>query len=569
MDEKKFEAGGQAPQENQNTQENINNQSGAAQQNAQQNAGSSESGSGWVFSDKNVSGAHQQDESGTSQQPNQEGWYRSGPQQSHEQAGQAQNQNPAYSSRYSYGESASQQGQQAENSADSSKSGEHYKWNYEDYQQTPKAEGKHAGKKKNKGLKVFAGIMCAILCVGVVSLAGYGTYALVSNQQDQQSAEATTEGTDEQNQSSTTLVLNDKPSTSNSSASVDLSEGELTITERAEKVLHSTVGIVSYIQNQQSIFGGEQSQGSGIIISADGYIVTNEHVISGATSIKVVLQDDSEYNATLVGSDERTDLAVLKIDATGLTPAEFGNSDQMQIGEQVIAIGNPGGLELAGTVTVGYVSAVNRSITTTNGNTVNCIQTDAAINPGNSGGALVNTYGQVIGINSQKIAATDYEGIGFAISINEAQPIINDLIQYGYVRGRVVMGITMQMIDQTYAAIYGYQPGIGVVSVEAGSPAEEAGLVAGDIITAIDGQSITTQEELNSLLEQYSPGDTITLTVYRQSVRGDGQELSMELTFAEAGAPSDTTTQQSSQQSTQQSQSQNESSTSPWSWMFQ
>lgn len=569
MDEKKFEAGGQAPQENQNTQENINNQSGAAQQNAQQNAGGSESGSGWVFSDKNVSGAHQQDESGTSQQPNQEGWYRSGPQQSHEQAGQDQNQNPAYSSRYSYGESASQQGQQAENSADSSKSGEHYKWNYEDYQQTPKAEGKHAGKKKNKGLKVFAGIMCAILCVGVVSLAGYGTYALVSNQQDQQSAEATTEGTDEQNQSSTTLVLNDKPSTSNSSASVDLSEGELTITERAEKVLPSTVGIVSYIQNQQSIFGGEQSQGSGIIISADGYIVTNEHVISGATSIKVVLQDDSEYNATLVGSDERTDLAVLKIDATGLTPAEFGNSDQMQIGEQVIAIGNPGGLELAGTVTVGYVSAVNRSITTTNGNTVNCVQTDAAINPGNSGGALVNTYGQVIGINSQKIAATDYEGIGFAISINEAQPIINDLIQYGYVRGRVVMGITMQMIDQTYAAIYGYQPGIGVVSVEAGSPAEEAGLVAGDIITAIDGQSITTQEELNSLLEQYSPGDTITLTVYRQSVRGDGQELSMELTFAEAGAPSDTTTQQSSQQSTQQSQAQNESSTSPWSWMFQ
>ena len=569
MDEKKFEAGGQAPQENQNTQENINNQSGAAQQNAQQNAGSSESGSGWVFSDKNVSGAHQQDESGTSQQPNQEGWYRSGPQQSHEQADQDQNQNPAYSSRYSYGESASQQGQQAENSADSSKSGEHYKWNYEDYQQTPKAEGKHAGKKKNKGLKVFAGIMCAILCVGVVSLAGYGTYALVSNQQDQQSAEATTEGTDEQNQSSTTLVLNDKPSTSNSSASVDLSEGELTITERAEKVLPSTVGIVSYIQNQQSIFGGEQSQGSGIIISADGHIVTNEHVISGATSIKVVLQDDSEYNATLVGSDERTDLAVLKIDATGLTPAEFGNSDQMQIGEQVIAIGNPGGLELAGTVTVGYVSAVNRSITTTNGNTVNCIQTDAAINPGNSGGALVNTYGQVIGINSQKIAATDYEGIGFAISINEAQPIINDLIQYGYVRGRVVMGITMQMIDQTYAAIYGYQPGIGVVSVEAGSPAEEAGLVAGDIITAIDGQSITTQEELNTLLEQYSPGDTITLTVYRQSVRGDGQELSMELTFAEAGAPSDTTTQQSSQQSTQQSQSQNESSTSPWSWMFQ
>ena len=514
MDEKKFEAGGQAPQENQNTQENINNQSGAAQQNAQQNAGSSESGSGWVFSDKNVSGAHQQDESGTSQQPNQEGWYRSGPQQSHEQAGQDQNQNPAYSSRYSYGESASQQGQQAENSADSSKSGEHYKWNYEDYQQTPKAEGKHAGKKKNKGLKVFAGIMCAILCVGVVSLAGYGTYALVSNQQDQQSAEATTEGTDEQNQSSTTLVLNDKPSTSNSSASVDLSEGELTITERAEKVLPSTVGIVSYIQNQQSIFGGEQSQGSGIIISADGYIVTNEHVISGATSIKVVLQDDSEYNATLVGSDERTDLAVLKIDATGLTPAEFGNSDQMQIGEQVIAIGNPGGLELAGTVTVGYVSAVNRSITTTNGNTVNCIQTDAAINPGNSGGALVNMYGQVIGINSSKIVATGYEGLGFAIPIDDALPIIRNLKDYGYVKDRAMLGISGQYLDSWTANFYGLPSGMYVAEVNNES-VSDAGVQQGDVITKIDDEEITSANTISNYIAKKKPGDEVTLTITR------------------------------------------------------
>ena len=276
---------------------------------------------------------------------------------------------------------------------------------------------------------------------------------------------------------------------------------------------------MGYIQSQQSIFGGEQSQGSGIILSADGYIVTNAHVVSGATSIKVVLNDNSEYNATVVGSDEKTDLAVLKIDATGLTPAEFGNSDQMQIGEQVIAIGNPGGLELAGTLTVGYVSAVNRPITTTGGSTIDCIQTDAAINPGNSGGALVNSYGQVIGINSQKIAATEYEGIGFAISINEAQPIINDLIEYGYVRGRVVMGITMQIIDPTFAAIYGYQPGIGVVSVEQNSPAAKAGLVAGDIITAIDGESITSQETLTSILEGHKPGDVIELTVYRQAMQ--------------------------------------------------
>ena len=316
----------------------------------------------------------------------------------------------------------------------------------------------------------------------------------------------------------------------------------------------------------------QKAAGSGVIISEDGYVLTNNHVISGADKITVYVNpgdgsEEKSYEATLIGSSESNDIAVLKIDATGLNAAAFGDSDQLEVGELAVAIGNPMG-QVHGSVTAGIISAVEQELTIDDV-TINAIQTDAAINPGNSGGALVNTYGQVIGINSQKIAATDYEGIGFAISINEAQPIINDLIQYGYVRGRVVMGITMQMIDQTYAAIYGYQPGIGVVSVEAGSPAEEAGLVAGDIITAIDGQSITTQEELNTLLEQYSPGDTITLTVYRQSVRGDGQELSMELTFAEAGAPSDTTTQQSSQQSTQQSQAQNESSTSPWSWMFQ
>ena len=422
--------------------------------------------------------------------------------------------------------------------------------------------------KKNKGLRVFTIIMCAILCAGVISLAGYGTYALISDQRAPQTEEVPS--AEAQSQAGTQLTLNNKPDSTGSEA-VNLSEGQLTITDRYNKVLPSTVGIVGYIQSQQSIFGGEQSQGSGIILSADGYIVTNAHVVSGATSIKVVLNDNSEYNATVVGSDEKTDLAVLKIDATGLTPAEFGNSDQMQIGEQVIAIGNPGGLELAGTLTVGYVSAVNRPITTTGGSTIDCIQTDAAINPGNSGGALVNSYGQVIGINSQKIAATEYEGIGFAISINEAQPIINDLIEYGYVRGRVVMGITMQIIDPTFAAIYGYQPGIGVVSVEQNSPAAKAGLVAGDIITAIDGESITSQETLTSILEGHKPGDVIELTVYRQAMQsyGKDQQLTLKLELGEAGAPSDTTVQTEQPQQSQQqvpSQNENNSGKSFWSW---
>lgn len=220
--------------------------------------------------------------------------------------------------------------------------------------------------------------MCAILCAGVVSLAGYGTYALIAGQN---SYEEDKQASVEENNASAQLTLNDKPAGASNSGSVNLEEGELTITQRAEKVQPSAVGIVAYVQSAQSIFGGEQSQGSGIILSKDGYIVTNAHVVDGATSVKVVLHDDSEYNATIVGADEKTDLAVLKIEADNLTPAEFGNSDQLEIGEQVITVGNPGGLELAGSVTVGYVSALNRPITTTTGNTINCIQTDAAINP--------------------------------------------------------------------------------------------------------------------------------------------------------------------------------------------
>ena len=546
-----------------------------AQENPQVNGGASEQqpngsnpsentdsqNSGWVFSSKNVAGEeaqegkegnffhHEQSSQGqNTQQPGQDGWYRSGPRGN-------ENNQTAYNSRYSYGAQENGQNPYENQPTGDPKTSESYKWNYEDYKQE---KPKHASKgKKNKGLRVFAIIMCAILCVGVVSMAGYGTYALVTGAQvgdvvDSESAEA--DASVEEESQAEQLTLNDKPS-GGSSSSVNLAEGELTITERAEKVMPSAVGIVAYIQSQQSIFGGEQSQGSGIIATEDGYIITNAHVVEGATSIKVVLSDGAEYNATIVGEDEKTDLAVLKIEATGLTPAEFGNSDQLEIGEQVITVGNPGGLELAGSVTVGYVSALNRSITTTTGNTVNCIQTDAAINPGNSGGALVNTYGQVIGINSQKIAATEYEGIGFAISINEAQPIINDLIQYGYVRGRVWMGITMKMIDQTTAQMYGYQVGAGVVSVTENSPAAKAGLVAGDIITAIDGESIDSSETLTGILQQHKPGDTITLTVFRQSRQsfGQDQEITLTLELGEEGAPTETT-ETSEQQNTQNSQ---------------
>ena len=586
MDEKKMNNNGLEPEANQSGKEqdpNVSSNENNAQENnaqatenqaqennaqAAENQTSQESqSSGWVFSSKNAAGEHEQEkkEGGffhhehahaneTSKQPDQDGWYRSGP--------RSEENKSAYSSRYSYGAQENGHNPYEAQPTGDPKTSESYKWNYEDYKQekpkhTPKA-------KKNKGLRVFAIIMCGILCAGVVSLAGYGTYALVSGNNTVVESESA-EVEDAQNSTTEQLTLNDKPAGGSSSASANLQEGELTITERAEKVMPSAVGIVAYIQSQQSIFGGEQSQGSGIIATQDGYIITNAHVVEGATSIKVVLSDTTEYNATLVGSDEKTDLAVLKIEATGLTPAEFGNSDQLEIGEQVITVGNPGGLELAGSVTVGYVSAMNRSITTTTGNTVDCIQTDAAINPGNSGGALVNTYGQVVGINSQKIAATEYEGIGFAISINEAQPIINDLIQYGYVRGRVWMGITMKMIDQTTAQMYGYQVGAGVVSVTENSPAAKAGLVAGDIITAIDGQSIDSSETLTGILQEHKPGDTITLTVFRQSRQsfGQDQEVTLQLELGEEGAPTETT-DTAAQQNTQNSQNSQNNQGSVW-----
>ena len=200
---------------------------------------------------------------------------------------------------------------------------------------------------------------------------------------------------------------------------------------------HAAVRLYADGYGEQRCFPA--GEGSGIIFSEDGYIVTNAHVVDGATSLKAILSDGTTYEAELVGSDTLTDLAVLKIDATGLQAAEFGSSEDLRVADQVMAIGNPGGYQLNSSVTIGYVSALNRAISNSStGYTMEYIQTDAAINPGNSGGALVNQYGQVVGINSAKISATGYEGLGFAIPAETAQPVISDLIEYGYVKDRAM-----------------------------------------------------------------------------------------------------------------------------------
>ncbi len=293
--------------------------------------------------------------------------------------------------------------------------------------------------------------------------------------------------------------------------------GKLTTEEVAQKVIPSVVCIQSYT-NTNSYFGtsSESGEGSGIIASSDGYIITNAHVIENASALKVILSNGTSYDATVVGSDTATDLALLKIDATDLQAAEFGSSGDMSVGEQVIAIGNPGGIQFNSSVTVGYVSALNRSITN-NGYDMEFIQTDAAINPGNSGGALVNMYGQVIGINSAKISATGYEGLGFAIPIDNAQPIINSIKQYGYVKDRAMLGVSGQYIDATTARFYGLIQGYSIVKLNAN--VSDAGLKKNDIIIEIDGNSVNSETVVQSTIAQKKPGDTVELEVYRPSSR--------------------------------------------------
>ena len=290
----------------------------------------------------------------------------------------------------------------------------------------------------------------------------------------------------------------------------------------------SVVG-VSVTYYEQSIFGqlaeGE-SEGSGIIYSEDGYIITNYHVIedavnSSSAAVKITLSDETEYQAEIVGTDEVTDLALLKIDPEEkLTPATFGDSSNIQVGELAVAIGNPLGQEFAGSVTVGYISALNRDITT-DGRTYNVIQTDAAINPGNSGGALVNSKGEVIGINTIKISDYSVEGLGFAIPSNDALKIIEELKVTGKII-RPYVGIYGIDLDEATATRNRLVEGIYVYQVQDGSPAQEAGLQNGDIIVEFDGQEVKTTQELNDIKNKKEIGDSVHIKVYRAGEYKEG-----------------------------------------------
>ncbi len=293
-------------------------------------------------------------------------------------------------------------------------------------------------------------------------------------------------------------------------------EGELTAVEVGQKVGPAVVGISTEFQ-YQSFFGTTTSagSGSGIIISEDGYIATNNHVINGASKVTVTTNSGKTYEAKLVGTDQRSDLAVIKIEAEDLYTADLGDSDNLQAGESVIAIGNPLGVEFAGSLTKGIVSALNRTVTVDNVS-YTMIQTDAAINPGNSGGALVNMRGEVIGINSVKIANTDVEGLGFAIPINDAKPILEDIVNYGFVKGRPIIGVTVRYISEEEAKAYNLQSaGLFVFGIEKGSGADKAGIRRGDIIIKCEGEEVKSSDELNRIRDKHKAGDKLRLTINR------------------------------------------------------
>ena len=291
----------------------------------------------------------------------------------------------------------------------------------------------------------------------------------------------------------------------------------------AESNAMSVVGInVTYTSTIQSIFGAYESEakssGTGIIYTTDGYVITNCHVIESAVSAKnakiyVTLSDDTEYEAKIVGYDALTDIAVLKVEATNLKAAKFGDSDSIKVGEMVVAIGNPLGQEFAGTVTVGYISGVNRTVTIDT-TAYNLIQTDAAINSGNSGGPLVNISGEVIGVNTAKIASTGVEGLGFSIPINDVLPIVEELIQHKTI-ARPYIGIGGIDLSESVAKRNNLVVGIYIQEVEKDSPAYLAGLKQGDVIVAADGIEVATIEELNEIKNEKKVGDSINIKVYR------------------------------------------------------
>ena len=370
--------------------------------------------------------------------------------------------------------------------------------------EAPHRKGNGSGKKW--ALRIVAGVACLGVCFGT----GYGGAVL-----------AMRNGT--ANRVVTNMVER--------GGDANITTNDLTAV--SAQVAPSVVVITTEsMVTSNNWFGGQYVQsgaGSGVVLTEDGYIITCNHVVSGASNIKVTLNDDTEYTATLVGGDDTTDVAVLKIDATGLTPATIGDSDSLAVGQSVLAVGNPLG-ELGGTITSGIISALNREVTVES-KTMSLIQMDASVSPGNSGGALFNTNGDLIGIVNAKSSGDYAEGLGFAIPINTAYDVAMDLIQSGYVTGRPQLGISVVTVDDAAtAARYGVSSaGIYIAQVNEGSGAAKAGLQVGDRIVSVDNTLVESANDVVSMVQEKSVGDTVSIQVARS-----GQMLTVEVELTEA-----------------------------------
>ena len=404
-----------------------------------------------------------------------------------------------------------------------------YHYNYTNQQSGPAAPQPPKPKKSHRGAgKVVALVLCCALVGGGAGIGGAAAFSALNRAP----------------QSSTTIYRNDTPTTQ---VNIKDADGltKMSLEEIYASYVDSCVCVNAQVVMQQ---GWQQYQGtsagSGFIISEDGYIVTNYHVIDGASAIKVTLNNGESYDATYIGGEELNDVAVLKIDVSGLKPVVLGDSDSLVVGEQVSTIGNALG-SYSFSQTSGYVSGVGRTVTMSDGTVMNMIQTNCTINSGNSGGPLFDQYGRVVGITSAKLSnngdssSASIEGIGFAIPLNDVIDIITDYMQYGYVTGRPYMGILNPTDTGSYAQIFGWPEGVYVNDVEEGSCAETAGIQSGDIITKIDDTDITSVSQLTSVKNSYRAGDTVTVTVFRA-----GEYLELTLTFDEETNTTQSQTQQ-------------------------
>ncbi len=420
-------------------------------------------------------------------------------------------------------------------------------WTYVHPDAGPPGQGQPPPK-RSRATRVI-GIVALVLTAAVLlsALSGAAVYYLLRgqtaqtepNQSQQMQQEQTLETSQESKKTEAAQPEQNKAdlltphfSLADAAAKHDSSKKTLSVIEIAEQGKPAVVAITTEM-SMTDIFGQvyrPTAAGSGFIITQDGYIATNNHVIENAETITVVLNNDDVYPASLVGADPSNDIAVIKIDAANLPTVVLGESDLLQVGELAVAIGNPLG-ELSGTVTAGIISALDREITLSGSSgmqKLHLLQTDAAINSGNSGGALFNSFGEVIGINTAKRSATGVEGIGFAIPIDHAKPIIESLIQYGYVKGRPKIGLSGRNVSAQMAEYYKLTEGVYIIEVEKNSAADKAGLLPKDIIVGANGEKTLTVEELNEVKNKLAPGDKMVLDVVR-----DNKEFKVELTLGE------------------------------------